>query len=293
MSCRELVGTGAAIVTPFSDGQVDHETLRKIVDHLIDGGLDYLMALGTTGETPTLSRDEQHQVVHTILDQTSDRVPVWSGHSSGNDTATCIQSIADAQDLPLKGHMLSAPAYNKPNQAGLTAHFSAIADSTDQPILLYNNPGRSVVNISASTMAHLADKHKNIIGVKEATANLSHLSQIIHDTPHDFLVISGDDPTAVASIAVGAQGCLSVLANALPELFSQMIRHALDGDFQRAHEIHYKLWPLHTPLYADGNPAGIKCLMAAQGLLREELRLPLTEVSDSNRRLLHSLYQGL
>jgi len=293
MSCRELVGTGAAVVTPLHRGEVDHDALRKIVDHLIDGGLDYLMALGTTGETPALSIDEQHAVLQTILSQTAGRVPVWSGHSAGNNTAACIAAISNSQDLHLEGHMLSAPAYNKPNQEGITAHFGAIAQSTDLPILLYNNPGRSVVNISASTMAHLAGKHKNIIGVKEATANLSHMSQIIHETPDHFIVISGDDPTAVASIAVGAQGCLSVLANALPRLFSEMIKSALDGDFARAQEIHYQLWPLHSPLYVDGNPAGVKCLMKAQGLLQEELRLPLTPVSDETRRLLQSLHKAL
>ncbi len=281
-----FLGTGVALVTPFdSRNQVDFGALDRIVDHVITGGVNYIVALGTTGETPTLTHTEKLAVLRAIVRKTDGRVPVVCG-AGGNDTAEVVQWISEVQNEGVAGLLSVVPYYNKPSQEGLYRHFSAIAQSTTLPIILYNVPGRTVANMLPQTSLRLARAFSNIVAIKEASGSLPQCMELVAGAPDHFAVLSGDDDLVLAQIAVGMQGVISVAANCYTGDFSNMVRAALTEDFQKARELHYRLLPGIRLLFAEGNPTGVKAVMHQLGLCENILRLPLVEASGD-------LYQKL
>ena len=272
-------GTGIALITPFNeDKSVDILALERIVNHVIDGGADFLVALGTTSEAPTLTAAEKKLVVDTILKANAGRLPVLLG-MGGNNTQAVIDQIK-AQDFHgIDGILSVVPYYNKPNQRGMKAHFEAIADASPVPVILYNVPGRVGVNLQAATCVELA-KHPNIIAVKEASGNLQQIMEILRDKPANFDVLSGDDGITQPLMALGAKGVISVAANAYTKPFSRMMSAMKEGRTEEALRLHYAMMRMNQLIFADGNPAGIKCLMSQMGLCKNVLRLPLVTVND-------------
>ena len=272
-------GTGIALITPFNeDKSVDFVALERIVNHVIDGGADFLVALGTTSEAPTLTAEEKKQVVSTILKTNAKRLPVLLG-LGGNNTAGVIEQIKSQDFMGIDGILSVVPYYNKPNQRGMKAHFEAIADASPVPVILYNVPGRVGVNLQAATCVELA-KHPNIVAVKEASGNLQQIMEILRDKPADFDVISGDDAITQPMMALGAQGVISVAANAYIKPFARMMRAMKEGQLDVALKLHYSMLRMNQLIFADGNPAGIKCLMSHIGLCKNVLRLPLVPANE-------------
>ena len=273
-------GTGIALITPFrEDRSVDTAALVRIVNHVINGGADFLVALGTTSEAPTLSAEEKRLVTKTILNANAGRLPVLLG-MGGNNTQNVIEAI-HAQDFTgIDGILSVVPYYNKPNQRGMKAHFEAIADASPVPVILYNVPGRVGVNLQAATVVELA-KHPNIVAVKEASGNLMQIMEILRDKPSDFDVLSGDDGITQPLIALGAKGVISVAANAYIKPFSQMMKAMGSGHPEEALKLHYAMLRMNQLIFADGNPAGIKQLMSQMGLCQNALRLPLVPVNEN------------
>ncbi|MFL9484871.1 4-hydroxy-tetrahydrodipicolinate synthase [Chitinophagaceae bacterium LWZ2-11] len=281
MSLRtQLAGTGVAVVTPFAENErVDFEALGKVIEHLIAGGVEYIVTLGTTGETPTLDKQEKKDIIDYTFEKINGRVPVVVG-IGGNNTKEVIQ---DLHHLPIDkaAAILSAsPYYSKPSQEGLFQHYKAVAEASPKPVLLYNVPGRTGRNLNASTTVRLAHEVENVAGIKEATDDMAQCMQIMRDKPKDFLVVSGDDALILPQIACGFEGVISVAANAWPKQFSEMVRLALKGNITEARAIHYKLLLGYELLFAENNPAGVKAFMYEQGLLENVLRLPVTPVSE-------------
>lgn len=272
-------GTGIALVTPFNeDKSVDFESLKRIVNHVIDNGADFLVALGTTSEAPTLTAEEKKQVVDTILRTNNGRLPVLLG-MGGNNTQAVLDAIKAQDFTGIQGILSVVPYYNKPNQRGMKAHFEAIADVSPVPVILYNVPGRVGVNLQAATCVELA-KHPNIVAVKEASGNLQQIMEILRDKPTDFDVLSGDDGITQPLMALGAQGVISVAANAYTKPFCRMMRAMKEGRTDEALTLHYAMLRMNQLIFADGNPAGIKCLMSHIGLCKNILRLPLVPVNE-------------
>lgn len=279
MKYNPFKGTGIALITPFKQDQsVDTESLIRIVNHVIDNGADFLVALGTTSEAPTLSADEKKLVVDTILKANAGRLPVMLG-MGGNNTQAVIEAIKSQDFTGIQGILSVVPFYNKPNQRGMRAHFEAIADSSPVPVVVYNVPGRVGVNLQAATCVELA-KHPNIIAVKEASGNLQQIMEILRDKPADFDVISGDDGITQPLMALGATGVISVAANAYTNPFSRMMNAMKEGRADEALRLHYAMLGMNHLIFADGSPAGIKCLMSHMGLCENVLRLPLVTVND-------------
>ena len=276
----DIIGTGVALVTPFtSSGAIDYTGLEKVVKHVTKGGVDYLVVLGTTGENVTLSSDEKFKVFNTIKEVNNKTLPIVLGHG-GNNTAALIENLS-RYDLSEVHSVLSVvPSYSKPNQRGIYEHYKAFAQVCPKPILLYNVPGRTGVNLEAETSLQLAKDFKNIIGIKEASGKMEQIMNILRQAPKDFLVISGDDSITVPLISVGAHGLISVIANAFPNQISSAVRSALHGDYQSAKEQHYKLFDLMNLQFLDGNPGGVKCMMSKLGLIGNYLRLPLYPVNE-------------
>ena len=273
-------GTGIALVTPFKeDFSVDVEALTNIVNHVIDNGADFLVALGTTSEAPTLTPEEKQLVVKTILDANAGRLPVLLG-MGGNNTNTVVEAIKNQDFTGIDGILSVVPFYNKPNQRGMRAHFECIADNSPVPVIIYNVPGRVGVNLQAATCVELG-RHPNIIAVKEASGNLQQIMEILRDKPEDFDVLSGDDGITQPLMALGAQGVISVAANAYTKPFSQMMHAQKEGRTDEALRLHYAMMRMNHLIFADGNPAGIKCLMSLMGLCHNVLRLPLVTVNDN------------
>ena len=279
MKYNPFKGTGIALITPFKlDHSVDFDALTRIVIHVIDNGADFLVVLGTTSEAPTLSAEEKKLVISTILKANNGRLPVMLG-MGGNNTQAVIEAIK-AQDFNgIQGILSVVPYYNKPNQRGMRAHFDAIADASPVPVVVYNVPGRVGVNLQAATCVELA-KHPNIIAVKEASGNLQQIMEILRDKPADFDVLSGDDGITQPLMALGAQGVISVAANAYTSPFSRMMQAMKDGRTDEALQLHYAMLRMNQLIFADGNPAGIKCLMSHMGLCENALRLPLVTVNE-------------
>jgi 4-hydroxy-tetrahydrodipicolinate synthase len=272
-------GTGIALITPFKqDLSVDTDSLISIVNHVINNGADFLVALGTTSEAPTLSATEKKLVVDTILKANNNRLPVLLG-LGGNNTQSVIEAIKTQDFSGIHGILSVVPFYNKPNQRGMRAHFEAIADTSPVPVVVYNVPGRVGVNLQAATCVELA-KHPNIIAVKEASGNLQQIMEILRDKPSDFDVLSGDDGITQPLMALGAQGVISVAANAYTAPFSRMMHAMKEGHTVEALRLHYAMLHMNQLIFADGNPAGIKCLMSHLGLCENVLRLPLVTVND-------------
>jgi 4-hydroxy-tetrahydrodipicolinate synthase len=286
---KQLKGTGVAIVTPFTkSGAVDFAGLSKLINHLIKGKVEYLVVLGTTGETATLSKEEKKQIVNHVIKETKKRVPLVIG-IGGNSTQEVIDTIKHT-DLSAFAAILSvSPYYNKPSQQGIYEHYKAIAKSTSKPIILYNVPGRTMSNMSADTTLKLAHDFKNIIAIKEASGNLEQCMAIIKNKPKDFLVISGDDNLTLPLLACGADGVISVLANSHPADFSDMVRCGLKGDFTTARKLHYKTFEITNQLFADGNPGGVKIALELLNVCGSEVRLPLVKPNEEVQKKLKKL----
>jgi 4-hydroxy-tetrahydrodipicolinate synthase len=280
MSIRDqLKGTGVALVTPFKkDGSVDFESFDKLINFVIKGGVNYVVTLGTTGETPTLSKAEKLEIVDATFSVVAGRIPVVIG-IGGNNTAEIIK---DMEIFPVEkaAAILSAsPYYNKPSQEGIYQHYKAIAEATTRPIILYNVPGRTGSNITASTTIRLANDLENIAGIKEASGNMTQCLQILKDKPQEFLVVSGDDNLAMAQIACGMRGVISVAANCFPKDFSMMVNYALEDDFTNARALNNKMFEGYELLFAENNPAGVKAFLAELGVIENYLRLPVVPLS--------------
>ena len=267
------------MVTPFKQDQsVDIEALERIANHVIDNSADFLVVLGTTSEAPTLTPSEKNLVIKTILHTNNHRLPVLLG-MGGNNTQAVIEAVKAQDFADIQGILSVVPYYNKPNQRGMKAHFEAIADASPVPVVVYNVPGRVGVNLQAATCVELA-KHPNIIAVKEASGNLQQIMEILRDKPADFDVLSGDDGITQPLMALGATGVISVAANAYTKPFSRMMNAMKEGRTDEALKLHYAMLRMNQLIFADGNPAGIKCLMSQIGLCQNMLRLPLVPVNE-------------
>lgn len=280
MANLDLTGTGVAIVTPFKkNGTVDFTALKKLVNHLINGKVEYLVVLGTTGESVTLSKEEKQEVMDCVVKENKKRVPLVLG-VGGNNTSEIVKQIEKVDSKNFSAMLSVSPYYNKPSQEGIYQHYKAISKVSKLPIILYNVPGRTSSNISADTTLRLAKDFKNIVAIKEASGNLAQCMQIINGRPKNFLVISGDDNLTLPIIACGGDGVISVVANAYPKDFSDMVRAALGDDLDTARSLHYKLMDFTDLLFADGNPGGIKCALSALKITETYVRLPLVEPND-------------
>ena len=277
---HKLTGTGVALVTPFTSNlKVDYNALGKLIDHCINGGVEYLVSLGTTGESVSLSASEKSEVLKFTVEYTNSRVPLVAGFG-GNNTAQVISEI-NAADLAGVSAVLSvSPYYNKPTQAGIYAHYKEIATNTSSNIILYNVPGRTGSNMKAETTLQLASDFKNIIGMKEASGDFNQCMQLAKSSPEDFLLISGDDNFTLGLIAYGFHGVISVVGQAFPAIFSEMVRQSLAGNFENARTLHYKLNNITDMLFAEGNPGGVKYVLSKLGVCDSTLRLPLVQISE-------------
>lgn len=290
MTKFRLTGTGVALATPFrTDGSIDFKSLAKLIAYVTDNGVDYLVVLGTTGETPVLSKDEKSALVDFVLETNNGRLPVVVG-AGGNHTAAVIHSIKEMNFDGIDAVLSVAPYYNKPTQAGLYQHFKSIAESCPAPLVIYNVPGRTSCNISADTCLKLANDLKDqVVAVKEASGNLLQIMNILKNKPSGFHVISGDDALTYPLISLGASGVISVAANAYPSAFSKMVKLALQGKYSESLEIHYQMLPLIDAMFEEGSPAGVKAFLNVMGILPNNLRLPLVPVSKELARKIEGL----
>jgi 4-hydroxy-tetrahydrodipicolinate synthase len=280
MSQQAFQGTGVAIVTPFTaTGDIDYAALQTLIDFLGDGGVEYLVVLGTTGESATLNKAEKQDVFRFVAAHNPRKLPLVAG-IGGNDTRDTVQAFGQ-YDLQGYDAILSvSPYYNKPNQSGLYLHYKALNDATPLPIIMYNVPGRTGMNVSAETTLKIAADCKRIIATKEASGNFDQIMQIIKYAPEGFSVISGDDGITLPMIALGASGVISVVANAYPRVFSDMVRHCLRGDFAAARPLHYKLTDIIHSMFAEGSPSGVKAYLSEMGICGNHFRLPVAPVSE-------------
>ena len=268
-------GLGIALITPFTEqGEVDYEALQRLVEYQIENGADFLCILATTGETPCLSKEERLKIKDFIVSLVKGRLPVVVG-CGGNNTAAVVEELKTGDFKGIDGILSVCPYYNKPSQEGLYQHFKAIAGATKLPVILYNVPGRTGVNMKPETTVRLAKDCQNIVAVKEASGNLEQVDEILKNKPDGFAVLSGDDSLTYPMIACGAEGVISVIGNALPKEFSRMIRLEQRGEFEAAVKIHHKFTDLYSLLFVDGNPAGVKALLHEMGFINNILRLPL------------------
>ena len=286
-------GLGVAMVTPFkTDGQIDFESLARIVENLIAGGVDHLCVLGTTAETPTLSASERLEVVKFVIKQVKGRIPMMVGCSS-NCTAAVLEQIKDYQLDGIDAILSAVPFYNKPSQEGIYRHFAEIAKASAKPIVLYNVPGRTGVNMSAQTTLRIAREFKNVIGIKEASGNMEQVKEIIAGAPEGFRVIIGDDSLAMEAIRNGAAGVISVIGNAIPKRFSELVHLTMQGKYAEAEQIQKQLAPLYGLLFKEGSPCGVKALMSDRGILENVMRLPLVPVSDALTKEILNGFAGI
>jgi len=281
------------MVTPFkTDGQIDFESLARIVENLIAGGVDHLCVLGTTAETPTLSATERLEVVKFVIKQVKGRIPMMVGCSS-NCTAAVLEQIKDYQLDGIDAILSAVPFYNKPSQEGIYRHFAEIAKASAKPIVLYNVPGRTGVNMTAQTTLRIAREFRNVIGIKEASGNMEQVKEIIAGAPEGFRVIIGDDSLAMEAIRNGAAGVISVIGNAVPKRFSQLVHATMQGNYAEAEQIQKQLSPLYGLLFKEGSPCGVKALMSDRGILENVMRLPLVPVSDALHKEIQNGFAGI
>ena len=268
-------GLGIALVTPFlSDGSVDYKSLQRLVEYQIQNGADFFCILATTGETPCLTAEEKERIKNLVVELNKGRLPILMG-CGGNNTAAVVEELKTADLSGIDGILSVCPYYNKPSQEGLYQHFKAIAKASPLPIVLYNVPGRTGINLKPETTVRLAKDCENIVAIKEASGSLEQVDEIIKNGPSGFDVISGDDALTFSMIASGAAGVISVIGNALPKEFSRMIRYEFRGEYEPARKIHHRFTELYSLLFVDGNPAGVKALLHEMGFIENELRLPL------------------
>lgn len=293
MAQNKFKGLGIALVTPFaSDGSVDWAALYRLVEFQINSGADFLCVMGTTAETPTLSADEKARIRKDLVERVAGRVPILLG-CGGNSTAAVVNELGTADFSGIDGILSVCPYYNKPSQEGLYQHFKAIAEASPVPVVLYNVPGRTGVNMTAETTLRLARDFENIVAIKEASGNIGQMDDIIKNKPRDFDVISGDDGITFPLIALGAVGVISVIGNALPREFSRMVRLALNGEYTQALHIHHKFTELFKLLFVDGNPAGVKALLSEMGLIGNYLRLPLVPARLNTEKRISEIVKEL
>lgn len=286
-------GLGVALVTPFcKDGKIDYDSLHSIVENLMAGGVDHLCVLGTTAETPTLSDAERLQVIKSVTAQVNGRIPIMVGCSS-NCTATVVDQIKNYQLDGVDAILSAVPFYNKPSQEGIYRHFAEIAKASAKPIILYNVPGRSGVNMTAQTTLHIAREFSNVIGIKEASGNMDQVREIIAGAPEGFHVIIGDDSLAMEAIRSGASGVISVIGNAIPKRFGELIHATMQGKFADAEHIQKQLSPLYGLMFREGSPCGVKALMSSRGQLENVMRLPLVPVSDALNQEIIKGFEGI
>lgn len=289
MKAHNFTGTGVAIVTPFTNkGEVDYPALTKLVEHLIKGRVEYLVVMGTTGESVTLSKEEKKKIIDHVVKTNKKRLPLVLG-VGGNNTAEIVETLKKDKLSDFSAILSVSPYYNKPSQEGIYQHYKAISKASPLPIILYNVPGRTSSNITWETTIKLAKEFKNIIAIKEASGNIEQCMKIIKHRPDNFLIISGDDNITLPLIASGADGVISVVANAYPADFSDMVRHALVHDIKTAQKLHYKLMEITEQLFADGNPGGIKFVLSLKKITSSIVRLPLVEPNDAVKAKLKKL----
>lgn len=283
-------GLGVALVTPFrSNGGIDYAGLEKLIEHQITGGVDYVVSMGTTGESVTLTKDEKKQLLATTVELVRNRVPVVLG-VGGNNTAEVIESLHGFEMDGVDGILSVSPYYNKPTQEGIYQHFKAIAQASLRPIILYNVPGRTGSNMSAETTVRLARDFSNVVAIKEASGNLDQMGMILKHKPKDFMLISGDDTLTLPAIAIGGVGVISVIGNALPAESRKLVHAALKGDLETARREHLRLMEIINLLFVEGNPGGIKYVLKSLGICDDHMRLPLVNISEATEK---KLYQAL
>lgn len=280
---HQFAGTGVALVTPFnSDSSIDYASLEKLVNYVIEGGVNFLVALGSTGETPTLGREEQQQVLSFIVEKCDGRVPVVCG-IAGNNTAEVVNNVKTYNLTGVSGILSASPHYNKPSQEGIYQHFKAIATATKLPIILYNVPGRTGSNMAPATVLRLANEFSNVVAIKEASGNLSQCMELVQGKPAHFAILSGDDDLFICQAAIGMEGVISVAANSYPKKFTTMVNHLLSGDYAKGRELHYRLIEGIRLLFAEGNPTGVKCTLDELGVCPAHVRLPLVQATADLR----------
>lgn len=286
-------GLGIALVTPFtSDGQVDYNSLKRLVEYQIDNGADFLCILATTGETPCLTQDEKDKITQLVKDVNHGRLPILKG-CGGNNTAAVVEELRTADWSGIDGILSVCPYYNKPSQEGLYQHFKAISEASPLPVVLYNVPGRTGINLKPETTVRLANDCENIVAVKEASGSLEQVDEIIKNKPQRFDVLSGDDALTFSMVASGAAGVISVIGNALPKEFSRMIRLEFQGEYEPARKIHHMFTELYSLLFVDGNPAGVKALLHEMGFIENQLRLPLVPTKVSTLQKMAEILKSL
>lgn len=272
-------GTGVAIVTPFhKEGSIDFKSFERLIEYQIKGGVEYIVFMGTTGESVTLNGDEKNAIINFGLEIVDDRVPVVIG-IGGNNTRQVVTDIKNTDFTGISAILSVSPYYNKPQPRGIFNHYRTVASESPVPVIIYNVPGRTSSNIDAETTLRIAHEIPNVIAIKEASGDLAQCSRIIKGKPEDFLVISGEDPNTLPFMAIGGDGVISVIANAFPAEFSTMVRHCLKNNYEKAREIHFKLFDIIEAIYADGSPSGVKALLEIKGLVKNNLRLPLVKVN--------------
>lgn len=286
-------GTGVALVTPFNaDLSVDYAALGKLVDHVISNGVNYIVALGTTAETPTLSEEEKKTILAYIVKHNAGRVPVVCGMGS-NNTTELVRQLKEYDFTGVSGILSVSPYYNKPTQEGIYQHFKAVATATALPIILYNVPGRTAGNILPETAVRLANEFKHIVAIKEASGNIVQCMEYVQTAPAHFDILSGDDNLILPQVAIGFKGVISVAANCYTKDFTDMVNAALSGDFTQSRSLHYKLLKGTDLLFTEGNPAGVKCALSVLGVCENILRLPLVKVTDNTGKAIESFVKSL
>ena len=286
-------GLGIALITPFcEDGSVDYKSLVRLMEYQLDNGADFFCILATTGETPCLTKDEKQKIKDLVVSTVNGRVPILMG-CGGNNTAAVVEELKTGDFRGIDGVLSVCPYYNKPSQEGLYQHFKAIAAATSLPIVLYNVPGRTGVNLKAETTVRLARDCENIVAIKEASGSLEQVDEIIKNKPKDFAVISGDDALTFPMISCGAEGVISVIGNALPKEFSRMIRLEFKGEYEGARKIHHRFTELFSLLFVDGNPAGVKAMLHEMGFIENVLRLPLVPTRISTLQKMSEILKEL
>ena len=286
-------GLGIALITPFtSEGRVDYDALKRLIEYQLANGADFLCILATTGEAPCLTQQERDDITTFIRERVAGRVPILK-YCGGNNTAAVVEEIKTTDWTGIDGILSICPYYNKPSQEGIYQHFKAIAEVSSLPIVLYNVPGRTGVNMKPETIVRLANDFANIVGVKEASGSMEQVDEIIKNKPHRFDVISGDDALTFSMVASGAAGVISVIGNALPKEFSRMIRLEFNGEYEPARKIHHKFTELYSLLFIDGNPAGCKALLNDMGMIENVLRLPLVPTTITTKQKMAAILKEL
>lgn len=286
-------GAITAIVTPFKEnGDLDEQSLRNLVEFQIKNKIDGILPCGTTGESPTLDYEEHHKVIEIVIDAAKGKVPVIAGTGS-NSTREAIEMTKKAAEAGADASLQVCPYYNKPTQEGLYRHFSAIAKAVDIPIIIYNIQGRTGVNMETSTLARLAKEHSNIVGVKEASGNVAQMMEVINELPKNFTVLSGDDNLTLPLMALGGKGVISVASNIVPKEMHELTEYALNGNFEKANQLHYKLLPLFKGIFIETNPIPIKAALAMKGMIKESYRLPMCEMKAENKEKLRKILVDL